>query len=163
LVEITVDGAVLAPLHLSNGTQTYPLVSGLALGNHDIEIAKRTESFIGITRFDNFVGATLLATPRSTKLIEFIGDSITAGYGTLGVDPCQFLSSTQAETQAWAAFAARELGAAHHAIAYSGIGMYRNCCGGAPNVETMPLRYLRTLADRPDVKWDFSTKPDIPP
>ena len=39
----------------------------------------------------------------------------------------------------------RELGAAHVAIAYSGIGMLRNNGGGTTG--TMPERYERTLAD----------------
>lgn len=161
-LEIFVDGTPRTPLHLANGTQTYTLVSGLAAGEHDLEIVKRTESYVGTTRFDGFVGATLVPTPRATRLVELIGDSITAGYGALGQNPCGFSNATEAESRAWGSFAAHDLGAAHLAIAYSGIGMYRNCCGGGtPNVDTMPIKYGRLFADQPDPSWDFSAVPDV--
>ncbi len=161
-LEIVVDGTGRIPVHLADGTQTVTLVTGLAAGEHDIEIVKRTESFVGTTRFDGFVGATLVPTPRATRLIEFIGDSITAGYGVLGQNPCGFSNATEAESRAWGWFAAHELDAAHQAIAYSGIGMYRNCCGGGtPNVDTMPIKYARQFADQPSPTWDFSAVPDV--
>ncbi|MEO7094085.1 MAG: SGNH/GDSL hydrolase family protein [Polyangiales bacterium] len=162
-LEITVDGTPRTPLHLTNGTQTYTLVTALAAGEHDIEIVKRTESFVGTTRFDGFVGATLVPTARAPKLVEFIGDSNTAGYGALGQNPCGFTNATEAESRAWGAFAAHDLDAAHTAIAYSGIGMYRNCCGGTstPNMDTMPTKYARQLADQPSPSWDFATVPGI--
>jgi len=160
-LEITVDGMQRTPLHLATGTQTYTLITGLAAGEHDIEIVKRTESFVGTTRFDGFVAATLVPTAHATKLVEFIGDSITAGYGALGQNPCGFSNATEAESRAWGAFAARDLGAAHLAIAYSGIGMYRNCCGGTPNADTMPIKYARQFADQPSPSWEFSAVPDV--
>ncbi len=162
-LEITVDGARGTPLHLANGMQTSTLVTGLAAGEHDIEIVKRTESFVGTTRFDGFVGATLVPTARATKLVEFIGDSITAGYGALGQNPCGFSNATEAESRAWGGLAAHDLGAAHLAIAYSGIGMYRNCCGGTstPNLDTMPVKYGRLFADQPGSTWDYAAVPDV--
>ena len=162
-LEIVVDGTPRTAVHLANGTKTYTLVTGLAAGFHDIEIIKRTESFVGTTRFDGFVDATLLPTARSVRTIEFIGDSITAGYGVLGQNPCGFSNATEAESRAWGAFAAHDLGAEHFAIAYSGIGMYRNCCGGTstPNADTMPVKYGRMFADQASSAWDFSAVPDV--
>lgn len=162
-LEITVDGTRATPLHLANGTQTSTVVTGLAPGDHDVEIVKRTESFVGTTRFDGFASATLVPTERATKLVEFIGDSITAGYGALGANPCGFTNATEAESRAWGALAAHDLGAAHLAIAYSGIGMYRNCCGGGttPNMDTMPVKYGRMFADQAGTTWDFSAVPDV--
>lgn len=161
-LEIFVDGTARPALHLTSGTQTYTLVTGLPAGEHDIEIVKRTESFVGTTRFDGFVGATLVPTPRATRMIEFIGDSITAGYGVLGQNPCGFSNATEAESRAWGSLAARAVGAAHVSVAYSGIGMYRNCCGGGtPNVDTMPIKYGRQFADQPTPSWDFPAAPDL--
>ena len=162
-LEITVDGTQRTPLHLTNGTQMYTVVTGLAAGAHDIEITKRTESFVGTTRFDGFVAATLVPTARATRIVELIGDSITAGYGVLGQNPCGFSNATEAESRAWGSLAAHDLGAAHLAIAYSGIGMYRNCCGGSstPNADTMPVKYGRMFADQPSPSWDFSVVPGV--
>ena len=158
-LEITVDGSARPPLHLTNGTQLYTLASGLAPGEHQITIAKRTESFVGTMRFDGFSGATLIDTPRATRTIELIGDSITAGYGVLGTSPCGFNAASESEPHAWGALAARDLDAAHLSIAYSGIGMVRN--SGGDTVDTMPVRYQRTHADQAGSQWDFHVVPDV--
>ncbi|MBL9013972.1 MAG: hypothetical protein JNL83_07340 [Myxococcales bacterium] len=162
-LEITIDGQRQAPIHLANGVQTVPIATGLAPGEHDVVIAKRTESFVGTLRFDGFAGATLIPTPRRTRVIELIGDSITAGYGITGAGPsCGFTAATESEPRAWGALAAEDLGAAHISVAYSGIGMYRNCCGaGGSTTDTMPTRYGRHLADQASSAWDFHVVPDV--
>ena len=129
-------------------------------GPHDLVIARRTESFFGMTRFFGFPGAALDATPGPPRLIEMIGDSITCGYGVLDVGPsCPFKSATEAETHAWGSFAAEELAAAHVSIAYSGIGMAINSSGGT--IDTMPERYLHVLAADTTNTWSFSYTPDV--
>jgi lysophospholipase L1-like esterase len=156
--DVTVDGTTTV-LVTGGGDQTYPIATGLAAGAHDVAIARRTESFFGITRFAGFSGGTLVATARPTRLIEFIGDSITCGYGVLGdVATCSFTADTEAETHAWGALAAAELGAAHTAIAYSGIGVYRNY-GDEPGLH-MPDYFSRTFADSDQSPWDWSYRPD---
>ncbi len=158
-IEVTVDDVVRAPIALTSGSQTVTLVSGLAPGEHDVVVSKRTESFFGTLRFEGFEGATIIPTPRATRLIEFIGDSITAGYGVLGALPCAFNQATEAESRAWGAIAAHDLGAAHTAIAYSGIGMVRNNGGSTTN--TMPVRYGRAFADAAMPAWAWSYTPDV--
>lgn len=158
-LEVIVDGTSRAPIHLTGGTQTVTLTTGLPAGEHDVVIAKRTESFFGTVRFDGFVGATIIPSARATRLVEFIGDSITAGYGVLGALPCQFDQATEAEPHAWGAFAASELGAAHTALAYSGIGMARN--NGGTTTNTMPVRYARTFAEAAAPAWTWSYTPDV--
>lgn len=158
-LEVTVDDTALPPIHLTGGTQTVTLATGLAAGEHDVVVAKRTEAFFGTVRFDGFVGATIIPTPRATRQIELIGDSITAGYGVLGAEPCMFNQATEAEPHAWAAFAAHDLGAAHTSLAYSGIGMAIN--GDGTSVNTMPMRYGRAFADQPSSIWTFQDRPDV--
>jgi lysophospholipase L1-like esterase len=158
--EITVDGMAQPPLHAMAGKHTYVLAMDLADGEHDLVFARRTESFFGLSKFDGFSGATLVATPRPQRYIEFIGDSITCGYGVLGTDMnCPFEAATEAETQAWATLTANALGAQHASIAYSGIGMLRNSGGGTDNI--MPQRYTRTFAEDATSVWDFSYTPDV--
>jgi lysophospholipase L1-like esterase len=159
-LEITIDGTARAPLQLGAGRATYMLATGLAAGTHDLVIARRTESFFGPTTFFGFPGATLIATPRPTRLVEMIGDSITCGYGVLGAGPtCSFSAATEAEPHAWGTFAAAQLGAAHVSIAYSGIGMARN--GDGSTTDTMPERYPRTFADDAASTWSFNYSPDV--
>lgn len=158
-LEVTIDGATRPPIHATGGSHVYSVASGLAAGDHDVVLAKRSESFFGKVRFGGFPGATLVATPRLTRRIEMIGDSITAGYGVLGALPCTFTASTEAEPRAYGALAAQQLGAAHTAIAYSGIGMVRN--NGGTTTDTMPERYGRTFADDPGSTWDWRDPPDV--
>ena len=157
--EASLDGARQPAFQLVVGAHVYPLASGLAAGNHDLVLARRTESFNGTTTFGGFSGATIVATPKPTRLVEFIGDSITCGYGDLGaMATCGFSPATESEPDAWGRLAADALGVAHVSIAYSGIGMLRNSDGSTAN--TMPLRYGRTIADDPNSVWGFSYAPD---
>jgi lysophospholipase L1-like esterase len=153
--DVTIDGGLQPVLVTSAGVQDYPLASGLAAGEHEVAVARRTESFFGVTGFLGFPGATLVDSEGPARWIEMVGDSITCGYGVLGAGPtCSFSADTEAETHAWGALAAAELGAAHTAIAYSGIGVYQNY-GGEPS-PTMPDRFPLTLADDPASAWPFT-------
>ena len=157
--DIVVDGTA-TPLHLDAGRKTYTLANGLTDGKHELVIARRTESSFGPTTFHGFVGATLVATPVPAHMIEMIGDSITAGYGVLGAGPtCAFSAATEAETHAWGALAAHDLGAVHAAIAYSGFGVWRNYDG--TTTTPLPGVYQRTIADDPQSTWTFAYRPDV--
>jgi lysophospholipase L1-like esterase len=157
--DITLDGTTTV-LQTMAGPHVYPLATGLAEGEHDLVVTRRTEAFWGTSTFHGFPGATLVPTPRPARLIELIGDSITCGYGVLGIGPtCPFAADTEAETHAWGTYAAAALEAGHVSIAYSGIGMARN--GDGSTTETMPARYLRTLADDPSTAWGFTYTPDV--
>lgn len=156
--EVVVDGVVGPVLSTSAGTQTYGIASGLTPGAHDLVLTRRSESMFGVTQFLGFPGATLIPTAMPARFIELIGDSITCGYGVLGVGPsCSFSIDTEAETHAWGALAAGALGAVHTAIAYSGKGAYRNYDGST--TDTMPVIWTRTLADAPASVWGFAKAP----
>eukprot|EP01119_Soliformovum_irregulare_P010140 TRINITY_DN2472_c0_g4_i2.p1 TRINITY_DN2472_c0_g4~~TRINITY_DN2472_c0_g4_i2.p1 ORF type:complete len:174 (-),score=28.82 TRINITY_DN2472_c0_g4_i2:721-1209(-) len=65
---------------------------------YDLVIAKRTEAFVGIITFQGLTlndGAQLVAIAQSGRRIEFIGDSITCGYGDVGKYPCSFSPETE--------------------------------------------------------------------
>jgi lysophospholipase L1-like esterase len=158
--EVTIDGAQLTPLRTTSGRRAYVLATGLADGEHDVRIARRTEGFFSVTTYHGFPGATLVETARPARFIEFIGDSITCGYGVLGTTAtCDFSADTEAETRAWATLAADALDAGHASIAYSGLGMYRNGDGGTTN--TIPVRYDRALVESATPAWDWSYTPDV--
>ena len=158
--DVWIDGEPQQVLRPGAGVGTYLLADGLAPGEHDLAIARRTESFFGITELRGFPGATLVPTEGRVRHIELIGDSITCGYGVLGGEAtCPFGADTEAETHAWGALAAEALGADHTAIAYSGKGMVRNY--GGDTADPMPAIYGRTFADDPSSGWDYSIVPDV--
>jgi len=160
MFDVIVDGEPSRVL-LTDGSGSYSIVSGLASGEHDLVLARRTESFFGASRFVGFTGSPLVATAGPTRWIEMIGDSITCGYGVLGdVATCPFSADTEAETHAWGAKTAAMLGAAHVAIAYSGKGVYRNY--GGDLVDPVPAIYDRVIADDPSSTYDFADyTPDV--
>lgn len=159
--DVAIDGAVVDVLQPMSGSDTYTLASGLAAGEHELVLTRRTESFFGVTRFVGLSGATLVPSPAPTRFIEMIGDSITCGYGVLGAGPgCAFSADTEAETHAWGALAAADLEAAHVAIAYSGKGVIRNY--GGDTTDPLPAIYDRMYADDPSTPYGFGDySPDV--
>ena len=105
-------------------------------------------------------GATLLPPPPlSTRTIEFIGNSITCGYGNESTsNGDHFEYESENHYLSYAQVAARMLGARAHVVARSGIGVYRSYGGpktGTPD-NVMPTEYEYTnLYDRSE-RWDFS-------
>jgi hypothetical protein len=164
--EVIVDGARLAAnkIELVAGEQTYPVVSGLPLGQHTATLHRRTEASTGATVWKSFTvtGGALVKTPRPfAHRIEFVGDSITCGYGT----ECQTASeafSTKTENH-WLTFgagAARLLNADAHFVAWSGKGMFHNY--GNEQSAKMPELFPRTIGAEAKNDWDFdSWKPEV--
>lgn len=134
------------------------LATGLPIADHEVRIYRRDESLLGTAQFQGFsvLDGELVGTPDPiTRRIEFIGDSITCGYGNEGVAPCNFSAETENEYLAFGAVTARALHAEHTAIAWSGKGMVRNY-GGEVSA-TMPQLYDRTLPLANVGPWDRST------
>jgi len=158
--EVEIDGVRQPVIFHPGGDQTYVLASGLARGRHDLKLTRRTEAFFSTSIFRGFRGARLIPTPRPTRLIEMIGDSITCGYGITGVGPgCHFSHDTEAETHAWGALTASQLGATHHAICWSGIGVVRNF-NDQPGA-LMPERYDFITPNESSRPWGFTTTPQV--
>lgn len=156
--EATIDGVRGEAFIVDAGTSTYTLASGLPAGEHEVHLVRRNESWAGATQFLGFGGATLVPSPAPyARLVEFVGDSITCGYGALGAGPsCSFSFDTESEPDAYGAVAARELGVGHVAVAVSGIGLSQNYGGSTDGL--MGERYGQTYADGP--AWTFAYTPD---
>jgi lysophospholipase L1-like esterase len=160
---VTIDGLPATPLRA--GPSGWKLLaSDLPEGNHDLVLSKRTESLWGRARVRalRVVGATpeiLAAPPENQFGIEFIGNSITCGYGVLAADPVEgFQDSSQDADATASAIAARALGAQHRAVCRSGYGVIRDA-GGFPN--TLPGIYDRIHPETAG-PWDHSRwHPDL--
>jgi lysophospholipase L1-like esterase len=147
--DVWVDGALGPAFKAVNGTTQYTVAQGLAQGDHYVRISKRTEPQIGTAIFRGFTpleGGTLLPAPSPlARRIQFIGDSITAGYGADGnvakTGYCNFTPATENADATYASMAAQALGAEFQAIAFSGKGIVQNndCVGDANN--TLPALY----------------------
>lgn len=162
--QVAVDGT-LQDLWVKSGEATYTLASGLTKGEHTIRLTRLTESFALVTALlsDPIVDGKLLPAPAAaTKRLLVIGDSITAGYGVEGADQhCSYDMRTSNQQLTYAALAANELGADLHAIAWSGIGVWRSYGEKTPVNPSMLVRYQRTLADDSNSRWNANTyQPD---
>lgn len=97
---------------------------------------------------------TVAPPPLPTRKIEFLGDSITAGF----CNECESVvadANREAYGATWDFQIGELLGAQVHTAAWSGLGMVHNCCGGNT---TMPSIFSRALATvNTDNTWSWSS------
>jgi hypothetical protein len=142
------------------------LASGLADMAHSVELYRETEGAYGVSSFLGFTQGTLGTTPAaSERLIEVVGDSISAGYGNLGSElhpdwvanpACHWTAENSSWYVTYAAVAGRALGAEVSTVARSGWGMTRDNQGG-PNV--LANVYENALGTDDPTAWLFERKP----
>ncbi len=156
---------------MQNGEQTVALGTGLSDGDHRVELYRETEGRYGDSVFRGFSEGTLKPPPAgSNRLIEVVGDSISAGYGNLGsevhpnygADPsggCAFSTETQSAYQTYGAIAARQLGADASIIAVSGWGVSRDNGNNINSV--LPTVYSNALGLRATPAWSFQQAADV--
>lgn len=166
---IRVNNQLHTVLHTATDT-AFVLQNLPADGFNQIEIAKRTEADFGVAAF---YGITLssrgeMSPPAQIPLhkIEFIGNSISCGYGTEGASASErFRPETENNWKSYAPITARALNAEYTIVAHSGIGMVRNYndpLKSSVKLATMPMRFDRTLDSEPSLKWDFNRwRPDV--
>lgn len=149
------------------------LATALPEGIHTVRLMYIIEGFMHYPEFWGFwldEGRHLADAPAMpVRKIEFIGNSITCGYGNEGTNVNEhFEEETENHYYTYAAIAARTLNAQHWIVARSGIGAYRNygeAKTGSPN-SCMPAQYeytgyaydikLRQNGGFDSEKWDFS-------
>ena len=163
---IILDGKVLDRVHVTQGTKEYILAEGLEVTEHEIEIFKRTEVTFGKTSFLGFIvdqGTSLsVLKNQRTRFIEYIGNSITCGYGNEGELGESFGPTTENHYLTYAAITSRNFNARHMAVSRSGIGIYRNYDGPLEgNQDCMSNNYTRTFLYDEDPKFDFIEQPDV--
>jgi lysophospholipase L1-like esterase len=139
-----------------NGT-SIKLPAGLKKGKHTVELQKRSEGFYGsITIGKVTTDGKLEADKIPNRKIQFIGDSITVGYGIGGVFPCSNTAVLEDNPKTYAALAAKSLKADYDVIAWSGIGLVRNTAyGSTPGDPTMINRYTQYGANDPENSYTF--------
>jgi len=150
--QVVLDGAPASVLVLTKDAAVHPVASGLPATEHTVELFKRTEPLVGTTQLLGFQlekGGKLLPNPsKAERRIEFVGDSITCGYGNEAPNQNEhFTSDTENNYQAYGAMAARDLKAEYVAVAWSGKWLF------GPNA--IPLLYDLALPADAQSRWDF--------
>lgn len=132
---------------------------------HQVTLQKRTEGEQGLTTVKELItdGVFLQADPPKDRVIEFIGDSYTCGYGTEASNKERFSPETENQNLTYACMTARYFGAEQIVVAHSGLGIVRNYNGNLKDYY-MPERYLQAFDMVRDSKWvpgNPALKPDI--
>lgn len=130
--------------------------AGLAEGKHTVYLRKRSEAVLGSIFVGNVTtDGTFRQDPRSHRKIEFIGDSITVGYGMDGVLPCTNTAQLEDNPHTYAALAANYLKADYDVVAWSGIGLTRNTAYSESTDPTMTSRWTKYGAQDADNSYTF--------
>ncbi len=162
LYAVTIDNQ--APQVLKTDTSTvYSAATDLKDTVHTILIEKRTEALVGRGEFLGFIldkNKNLIeqnSTP--SRRIEFIGNSITCGYGVEGENAnSPFKPETENATLSYAALIGRILNADYMMVAYSGRGVVRNYGDSSKtSTDPMPSLYDRTCFSDSTQVWDFTS------
>ena len=162
---IILDDSLISVIKADSGKHSYLLAKNLKNTIHQLEIFKRTENMFGKITFYGFIvnqGSLVELKNKRTRLIEFIGNSITCGYGNEGKLGEKFGASTENQFMTYAAITARNFNARQLAVCKSGIGIYRNYNGPAiGNYDCMPNFYQRIFLYDSLPVYDFKQKPDL--
>jgi len=164
--EIILDGKSIKTLVTESTKELYVLAENLESKEHLIELYKRTEASFGLGIFKGVVLSKegyLIQAPILEKKIEFIGDSITCGYGNEGSSPtCDSLRPYENNYMAFGPITARHFNAQAHIISISGKGVVHNY-GERVMKSPQPLPYFyKRILQHSTKKWNFKKwQPDI--
>lgn len=165
---VEIDDGLPYRIGFTKNDSIVTLVEGLPEGTHRARIMYVLEGYELKPVFKGFYldkGCTLAEAPAlPERRIEFIGNSITCGYGVESDDRNDpFTYETENHFYTYAARTARALNAQHLVVARSGIGIYRNF--GAPvsgSKDCLPAMYEQVMFTDPTELWDHSLyTPDV--
>lgn len=159
-IAVIIDGVYIRKILLQEGLRSYDIAQGLTRKMRRIQLVKLTEGLVGQISFHRFVipvDAQVSTTRQARRTIEFIGNSITCGYGIESAGPDEHFSHlTENAYKAYAMQASRMLDADAYLVSYSGKGIYRNWADTIPYRETMLELYQRTMPLDTHHLWDFA-------
>ena len=145
--------------------ETLTVAENLEPGLHRIEILRETEEINAYAEFLSIaLNGTMTPVVDAPMLIEFVGDSITTGYGAYPFsyadqgDPVDH-PSRQAGTKSYAYLTAKELGMDIQVCCTSGYGAEVGWNYDGVNMQDM-YEYTAFHHNR-EAKWDFARPADI--
>ena len=150
-----------------SSTQELVIAEDLSKGKHTIEIVRETEENYGSYVWESLaIDGELNPVKEAPLLIEFVGDSITAGYASypqpdedkhLSVEHPKF----EAGVKTYAYLTAQALGADFQSVCASGYGVVRGYNYDGVTVPTL-YEYAGYYHDNSeDGKWTFERPADI--
>ncbi len=138
-----------------------------------VKLSEAPYSTIGISAIDVTCFDSIKPTADSGKLIEFVGDSITCGYGVDDLDASHhFSTTTEDASKTYAYKTAEKLGADYSLVSFSGYGIISGYSGdGQKKTEQLVPDYYDKMGNSggtylgdfvaQEMYWDFSKQPDV--
>ena len=161
---VFVDGSIYetARFALNKNCDSYILTEDLPCGEHKVRVVKETEMWYGRAGLVEITcdGEFLPLTDDKSKKIEFIGDSLTCGYGNICSNGSPDFSTREENfSNTFAAISSRILDCDISVVAASGNGFFHDY--GCNTVNLIPELYEYTdkvfsghLGIEPE-KWNF--------
>jgi lysophospholipase L1-like esterase len=160
-IQVVIDGKS-SRIQTTGKTNIIQIAKGLSKGIHTLLICKDTESGMGYLEFVGLRCEKLLMPHQPKRMIEYIGDSITAGAGVDASQiPCgkgQWYDQHNAYLT-YGARTSRALNARWQLTAVAGIGLVHSCCN--MNI-LLPQVYDKVYLRNDSLKYNFkSYQPDV--
>jgi len=143
-------------------------------GEHVVRVVKLSETAMSVCLLHSICAENIRPTAQKAHLVEFVGDSITCGYGVDDEDPEHpFTTATEDVTRAYAYKAAQLLDADYSMASISGYGIISGYTATAEERVTAQLlpAYYEKLGfsygayhdvQPQDIGWDFTRRqPDL--
>ncbi len=124
-----------------------------------IKLSEAMHSSVKIMKVASYGVKDIEPTPEKELKIEFIGDSITCGYGIDGGVGGSFSTATENFMKSYAYLTAERLGADYSAVCYSGYGVLTGYTeNGLINDKIVMNEYDKAchLTGQEDPLWDFT-------
>lgn len=151
---VSIDGGPARKIRTAKGSPTV-LADRLSAGRHTLRLERATEGSYGISHFAGLEADSIEAPTRqaSRLRLEFVGDSITAGFRNDGKKRGKNDADIEDGSMAFAPQLARLLGADYSVLAKSGEGVVHNWGADWPDKELhTEERYGWTLFGASSVK-----------
>lgn len=160
---VFIDGEKATDFKVENGKHIVTIDLEEVVKRRSILIERRVELFPGTAKIHKLYlnnGEILPYSNLKDRYIEFVGDSLTCGYGIHSKSADEpFSPATEDSSEAHAATAAKLLDSDYSLISFSGKGVYRDY--GMSTVEPMGF-YYPLITRYPKREWGFSgRKPDL--
>ena len=170
-IAIEVDGIRVIDDQVDQPLKTYTVFesgTGQKVTVKVIKLSEAAMSTVGIQEIKVEAAGGIMPTPEHIHKIEFIGDSITCGYGVDdGNGLHSFSTATEDVTKAYAYLTAQLLQADYSMVSYSGYGIITGYTENDQKLITHLLPDYYELAGKSegefggnrkpqDVRWDFS-------
>ena len=150
------------------GRDTFVIAEDLDGEMHRIEVLRETEEINAVALYESVtMDGDMIPVPEAPMMIEFVGDSITTGYGaypvtgesmTLAVDD----PIRQAGTRSYAYLTAQQLGADVQVCCTSGYGVLTGYNADGANLQEMyPYTAYHNDHSSDEALWDFERTADI--